>query len=499
MKITEITAVILSASLLSSCANTQDQINETGANYGVEILCGVGAVSGAIVGNLIGRKLGNAAAGTAVGLALGTGGGCYAGNIWQTRSKALLAAARKANIQMTTEPALSQTSSTDKQASGLVAQVNDEGMFASSSAKLTPTGREKMQSLINVYTETKTNQHYYLVVGHTDSTGDAEFNKTLSEQRAKSVASLLRISGIRDSHIYYQGAGSSRPIATNQTSEGRARNRRVEISELSDEKALSLRVAQEQDNSRYIIYSSRTNLTVDNNPTVNDPSTDTLAKKPRLNEYHRKTEIALKTAQRSEPKTGITSHSTSVATVDFNGRPADSVESVVAQVRTEHSFSWFPTAHAAENTFMSCAADSIRISGQVKSLATGADFTAYHSYDYLPGYGGMSWANVVNHNLVVLSPVAILRDNAQVARNPTISIVTNFTGIRKEPSVIIPAIAQTYTGKDEIIYRVYPKQKGSAVTCMDIVFSAQHGKAINGQIFYPKSSATYVADYLPTN
>lgn len=127
MKITEITAVILSASLLSSCANTQDQLNETGANYGVEILCGVGAVSGAIVGNLIGRKLGNAAAGTAVGLALGTGGGCYAGNIWQTRSKALLAAARKANIQMTTEPALSQTSSTDKQASGLVAQVNDEG------------------------------------------------------------------------------------------------------------------------------------------------------------------------------------------------------------------------------------------------------------------------------------------------------------------------------------------------------------------------------------
>lgn len=95
MKIKEITVIIISAMLLNGCANTQDQLNETGANYGTEILCSVGAIGGAIAGNLIGRKLGNAAAGTAIGIALGAGGGCYAGNIWQTRSKALLDAAKK--------------------------------------------------------------------------------------------------------------------------------------------------------------------------------------------------------------------------------------------------------------------------------------------------------------------------------------------------------------------------------------------------------------------
>lgn len=506
MKITEITAVIVSASLLSSCAGTQDQLNETGADYGTAILCGVGAVSGAIVGNLIGRKMGSAAAGTAIGAALGAGGGCYVGNIWQTRSKALLEAARKANIQMTTESALPQGSSADKQAAGIVAQVNDQGMFNSSSAKLTTTGRHQIEALASVYAGSQSQAHYYLVVGHTDSTGNPELNKQLSEQRAKSVGSLLRSAGIPASHIYYQGAGSSRPIASNQTSEGRTKNRRVEISELSDEKALEMRIAREQANSRYLSYSSRSSVSLANNTVPEHPSVPEHSFTPKKDGHPAK-KVFSPVATVAEPVTTsgdvkqskTTTDTVSAGQINFNGRPASSVASVVAEVKTSQSSSWFPTAHAADNVMMSCATDSVRISGQVKSLATGADFTAYHSYDYLPGYGGLSWANVVNHNLVVLSPVAILRDDAQVAKNPTISIITGFNGTRKDPSAVIPAIAQTYQGKDEIIYRVYPQKSGSAVTCMDIVFSTESAKATKGQIFYPNASTTYVADYLPTH
>ncbi|MBS0877295.1 MULTISPECIES: OmpA family protein [unclassified Tatumella] len=513
MKITEITVVVLSASLLSSCANTQDQLNETGAHYGTEILCGVGAIGGAIVGNLVGRKLGNAAAGTAIGAALGTGGGCYAGNIWQTRSKALLEAARKANIRMTTESALTRPSATDKQAGGIVAQVSDQGMFDTGSAQLTTTGHRQIDSLARVYAEAQSTPRYYLVVGHTDSTGNPEVNKQLSEQRAKSVGSLLRGAGIPASHIYYQGAGASRPIGSNQTPEGRAKNRRVEISELSDEKALAMRIEQEQGNSRYLDYSSTVSVVRASSAAAEKKNlsrattlTPSAADKAVPESHSQITENKKQTRTGNKNKTSVatttaetTRHIPASEQIDFNGQPAASVTSVVTGVDASESSSWFPTARAADTAIMSCATDSLRISGQVKSLATGKDFTTHHSYDYLPGYGGLSWANVVNNNLVVISPVAILRDGAQPGQNPTISIVTHFTGTRKEPSAVIPAIAQTYQGKDDIIYRVYPRQTGSAVTCMDIVFSTRGAKATKGQLFYPKATTTYVADYIPTH
>jgi len=68
-----------------------------------------------------------------------------------------------------------------------------------------------------------------LVEGHTDSTGTAEYNETLSNQRAKSVMSALVKRGIAKERLRAQGFGMRRPIASNKTSEGRAQNRRVEL------------------------------------------------------------------------------------------------------------------------------------------------------------------------------------------------------------------------------------------------------------------------------
>ena len=67
------------------------------------------------------------------------------------------------------------------------------------------------------------------VTGHTDNTGSAAYNQDLSERRALAVASILRQGGVSGSRIRTVGAGESRPIATNQTSAGRAANRRVDI------------------------------------------------------------------------------------------------------------------------------------------------------------------------------------------------------------------------------------------------------------------------------
>lgn len=67
------------------------------------------------------------------------------------------------------------------------------------------------------------------VVGHTDSNGTAPYNQKLSERRAQAVADYLVSQGIRAERISVKGEGMSNPIVSNQTVEGRAMNRRVEI------------------------------------------------------------------------------------------------------------------------------------------------------------------------------------------------------------------------------------------------------------------------------
>jgi outer membrane protein OmpA-like peptidoglycan-associated protein len=67
------------------------------------------------------------------------------------------------------------------------------------------------------------------VTGHTDSTGGQDLNQRLSEQRASSVAGYLRSQGIPAGRVQSQGLGPRSPIASNDTQEGRAANRRVEL------------------------------------------------------------------------------------------------------------------------------------------------------------------------------------------------------------------------------------------------------------------------------
>jgi len=66
-------------------------------------------------------------------------------------------------------------------------------------------------------------------VGHTDNTGNADYNQTLSKNRAHQVADFLSQQGIESSRIQVTGLGQSAPIANNRTAEGRAANRRVEL------------------------------------------------------------------------------------------------------------------------------------------------------------------------------------------------------------------------------------------------------------------------------
>jgi outer membrane protein OmpA-like peptidoglycan-associated protein len=68
-----------------------------------------------------------------------------------------------------------------------------------------------------------------VISGHTDDVGDPEFNRRLSESRARSVAQHLANMGINQARLMVRGFGSDRPIAENASEAGRARNRRVEL------------------------------------------------------------------------------------------------------------------------------------------------------------------------------------------------------------------------------------------------------------------------------
>lgn len=94
-------------------------------------------------------------------------------------------------------------------------------------ATLKPEGKAKLDDLVSKMGGM--NLEVIIAVGHTDSVGNDAYNQKLSVKRAESVKSYLESKGIEKNRIYTEGKGEKQPVADNKTSEGRAKNRRVEI------------------------------------------------------------------------------------------------------------------------------------------------------------------------------------------------------------------------------------------------------------------------------
>lgn len=99
--------------------------------------------------------------------------------------------------------------------------------FGFDSAKLTPEGRAVLDKHVGVLR--KERNITVEIAGYTDATGPEDYNKGLSEKRAKSVMEYLISNGIPTENLKAVGYGESNPIASNITREGRAANRRVEF------------------------------------------------------------------------------------------------------------------------------------------------------------------------------------------------------------------------------------------------------------------------------
>jgi len=177
---------------------------------------------------------------TSQGAIIGAVGGAIAGGIFSGRSRTILLSAGVAALAgglvgnyMDKEDAklraklqgtgVSVTRTGDRITLNMPGNVT----FASNSSNISADFYAVLDSVVLVLNEF--DQTYIDVVGHTDSTGSKELNQRLSEQRATSVARYLNSHKVLTERIIARGVGPGSPVASNETAEGRALNRRVEI------------------------------------------------------------------------------------------------------------------------------------------------------------------------------------------------------------------------------------------------------------------------------
>jgi len=121
---------------------------------------------------------------------------------------------------------LSKLGNVKREKRGLVVQLSDI-LFEFARSSLTTGSKTKLKEIVKVLQGITGRK--FVVEGHTDTSGDPKFNKLLSEKRANSVMKFLLASGINKAQISAKGFGMERPTASNKTSAGRKKNRRVNI------------------------------------------------------------------------------------------------------------------------------------------------------------------------------------------------------------------------------------------------------------------------------
>lgn len=109
----------------------------------------------------------------------------------------------------------------------VIASISGDVAFDLNKATLKPEFRYELDQIIRTLNESP--ETSFEIVGHADSTGEADYNQGLSERRAKAVADYFAQNGISASRFTSSGRGEMDPVASNETRDGRAKNRRVDI------------------------------------------------------------------------------------------------------------------------------------------------------------------------------------------------------------------------------------------------------------------------------
>lgn len=180
----------------------------------------IGGVGGGASGAIIGSLVGAATTGGLFGIPLGAVAGYYVGDRMGSRYEREASASNTGTAMAATRR---RYEAAEGSSSGSVEVVH----FPFDGTELDRQARRKLSSLANYIDENSPEN--VLVKGYTDSAGSRAYNRQLSRERAQEVRNFLIEQGVDRSIISMRGLGESDPIASNNTTAGRERNRRVEV------------------------------------------------------------------------------------------------------------------------------------------------------------------------------------------------------------------------------------------------------------------------------
>jgi len=203
-------SVLLTSLLLGACSTIDPYTRETKTSNAAKG-AGIGALSGAVIGVLAGDSSKAALIGAGVGALAGGGVGHYMD-------------VQEAKLRQDLE---ATGVSVMRQGDSIILVMPGNITFNTASSNISANFYSVLSSVamvINKYEKT-----YVDIYGYTDSVGQAGDNLILSQQRADSVSQYLQTRQVLRQRISTRGEGESNPVASNDTPQGRAQNRRVEI------------------------------------------------------------------------------------------------------------------------------------------------------------------------------------------------------------------------------------------------------------------------------
>ncbi len=205
----------LAGSTFTSCSAIKNANNtQKGAT--------IGTAAGGALGAIIARK--NPALGAVLGGVIGGVAGGLIGNNMDKQARQIEQALPTAEVERVGE--------------GIKLTLGENAIrFAVNKSSLTTTSKANLNKLIGVFQEYK--ETNIIIYGYTDSTGRAEYNKTLSEKRANSVKDFFIGKGLNPNRFQIKGLGIENPIASNDTAEGRSKNRRVEFAIVANQQMVN--------------------------------------------------------------------------------------------------------------------------------------------------------------------------------------------------------------------------------------------------------------------
>lgn len=557
------TSLAVACSMVTGCATapgaylketfaSDDPCSNNARNIGIA----AGVIAGAVLGNVVS---GNKKVGTLVGAGVGAALGGLIGADMDRRRCELSRIAKKHGLDVTmvdiaADGSAMAPASREREQGGIGMSVSvrdtgtgGNGQFASGSSTLAPEARIAFTEIAQQYAyaaharqlgHKSTAQERQavealksrriLLIGHTDDTGSSTLNAELSEQRARAVAALFRDAGVAEAQLYYQGAGETMPLADNRDEAGRAKNRRVEIVDVTDEAAFAKYLDARRPNVDFYRQSAAervqsgkggesggatqaksTAITRQGDREKSQPSARTASDRPMRQSGAHSDTAKVRSDERPAMASGATSPSPAVAqkkspalqtrtagtpSIDFGGTPSGRSAMVpdLGKLDRQGGFALISSA-VADTPLARCDQDRPREARAVKSLS---DDKAYRTADYMPGLYNTIWTDTVNGHLVALKGVAVLRDGGAPARRPEVLVYRNYHDASQTADLRTEAQVNTYRGDKGLLYRVFVNK--APLQCLDIVIPhASPDQARGSWLRYDKDGNSYSAAFNP--